>query len=99
MPMQKPLPRQTVRSLNPPANVLEPYTFFESVRDHPFQPLDAALSLRNAWWLADAALLAYSKEADVKKGFGSADIAGDITYFHGVHSTEAYAISMRDAIV
>ena len=38
--MQKSLPRQTARSLNPPANVLEPYTFFESVRDHPFQPLD-----------------------------------------------------------
>lgn len=25
--MQKPLSRQTARSLNPPANVLEPYTF------------------------------------------------------------------------
>src|SRR4026209_2935141 len=75
--MQKSLPRQTARALNPPANVLEPYTFFESVRDHPFQPLDTALNLRNAWWLADAALLAYSSEADVKKAFGSAGIAGE----------------------
>ena len=38
--MQKPLPRQTPRALNPPANVLEPYTFFEAVREHPLQPLD-----------------------------------------------------------
>jgi triacylglycerol lipase len=97
--MQKSLPRQTARSLNPPANVLEPYTFFESAGDHPFQPLDTSLNLRNAWWLADAALLAYSTEADVKKAFGSAGIAGEIAYFHGVHSTQAYMISMTDAIV
>ena len=97
--MQKSLPRQTARSLNPPANVLEPYTFFESVGDHPFQPLDTTLNLRNAWWLADAALLAYSTEADVKKAFGAAGIAGEIAYFHGVHSTQAYVISMTDAIV
>ena len=57
------------------------------------------MNLRNAWWLADAALLAYSTEADVKKAFGSAGIAGDIAYFHGVHSTQAYVISMTDAIV
>ena len=79
--MQKPLPRQTARSLNPPANVLEPYTFFESAGDHPFQPLDTSLNLRNAWWLADAALLAYSTEADVRKAFGAAGIAGDIACF------------------
>jgi triacylglycerol lipase len=97
--MQKPLPRQTARSLNPPANVLEPYTFFESVRDHPFQPLDTALSLRNAWWMADAALLAYSSEADVNSAFSSAGIAADIAHFRGVHSTEAYVASMPDAIV
>ena len=41
--MQKPLPRQTPRALDPPAGVKEPYTFFESAREHPFQPLDAAL--------------------------------------------------------
>ena len=31
--MQKPLPRQTARALNPPADVLEPYTFFEMRRN------------------------------------------------------------------
>lgn len=97
--MQKPLPRQTARALNPPANVVEPYTFFESVRDHPFQPLDTSLNLRNAWWLADAALLAYSSEADVRKAFASAGLIGDVACFEGVHSTQAYVVAMPDAIV
>jgi triacylglycerol lipase len=97
--MQKPLPRQTARSLNPPANLLEPYTFFESVRDHPLQAADTALNLCNAWWLGDAALLAYSTEADVKAAFNSAGVSGDLAYFHGVHSTQAYVMSMPDAIV
>ena len=97
--MQKPLPPQTARSLNPPANVLEPYTFFEAVRDHALQPLDTALNLRNAWWFADAALLAYSQEPDIKTVFQSAGIAADVRYFHGPRSTQAYVLSMPDAIV
>jgi len=97
--MQKTLPRQTLRALNPPANVLEPYIFFEAVREHALQPLETALNLRNAWWLADAALLAYSNEADVRKAFGAAGITADISCFHGVHSTQAYVIAMPDAIV
>jgi triacylglycerol lipase len=97
--MQKPLPRQTPHALNPPANVAEPYAFFGSVQDHPFQPLDTALNLRNAWWLCDAALLAYSNEAAVKAAFTTAGIVGDVTGFHGKLSTQAYVVSMPDAIV
>ena len=72
---------------------------FEAVREHPLQPLDTALNLRNAWWLADAALLAYSNEADARKAVGAAGITADIACFHGVHSTQAYVIAMPDAIV
>lgn len=96
--MQKPLPPQTARALNPPAKLQE-YTFFEGVRDHPLQPLDTALNLRNAWWFADAALLAYSSEPDVQTAFQSAGLAADIRYFHGALSTQAYVASMPDAIV
>ena len=97
--MQKPLPRQTPRALNPPADVLEPYTFFEAACEHPFEPLDTGLNLRNAWWLGDAALLAYSTEAAVKDAFTKAAIPGDVAHFHGIHSTQAYIMSMPDAIV
>lgn len=93
------MPPQTPRSLNPPANVVEPYTFFQSVRDHPLQPLDTALNLRNAWWFADASLLAYSRESDIKTTFHSAGIAGEVRFFHGAGSTQAYVVSMQKAIV
>jgi hypothetical protein len=97
--MQKPLPRQTPRALDPPANVKEPYAFFASVREHPLQPLDTSLNLRNAWWMADAALLAYSSPAAIDAAFTTAGLGAAITHFHGVHSTEAYAASLPDAIV
>jgi hypothetical protein len=97
--MQKPLPRQTTRALNPPADVFEPYRFFEAAGEHPFQPLDTGLNLRNAWWLAESALLAYSTEAAVNGAFETAAIPGDVAYFHGTHSTQAYLISMPDAII
>ena len=38
-------------------------------------------------------------EAAVKAAFTKAGIAGDVTYFHGMHSTQAYVVSMPDAIV
>jgi hypothetical protein len=99
MPMQKPLPPQTTRALNPPANVLTPYKFFESVRDNPLQPLDHALNLRNAWWFADAALLAYSSEQAVKAACEDAGICDTVTCFFGGKSNQAYVISAPDALV
>ena len=97
--MQKPLPPQTPRALNPPANVTQPYAFFESVGAHPLQPLDAALNLRNAWWMADAALLAYSHPGAIDAAFATSGMVADLSHFHGVHSTEAYVASLPDALV
>jgi triacylglycerol lipase len=97
--VQKPLPRQTPRALDPPANVKEPYAFFALAREHPLQPLDAALNLRNAWWMADAALLAYSSAAAIDVAFATAGVAADVAHFHGVHSTQAYMASLPDAII
>jgi triacylglycerol lipase len=97
--MQKPLPRQTPRALNPPAAVLTPYTFFENATGHPLDPLDTGLSLRNAWWLCDAALLAYSAEGAVNAAFTTAGIEGEVAHFRGMHSTQAYVTSMPEALV
>jgi triacylglycerol lipase len=97
--MQKPLPPQTPRALNPPANVTEPYAFFDSVGEHPLQPLDAALNLRTAWWMADAALLAYSTPTAIDAAFTTGGMVADVTHFNGVHTTEAYVASLPDAIV
>ena len=97
--MQKPLPPQTPRALNPPANVTQPYVFFESVAANPLQPHDNALNLRNAWWMADAALLAYSHPGAIDAAFVTAGLTADISHFQGVHSTEAYVASLPDALV
>ena len=96
--MQKPLPRQTTRALNPPANVKEPYRFFESVLQHPLEPLDTALNLRNAWWMADAALLAYSDHDAAVKAFAEAGLQAELVSFTG-KSTQAYVAALPDAIV
>jgi hypothetical protein len=97
--MPKRLPPQTARALNPPANASFPYVFFEDVAAHPFQPHDASLNLRNAWWLMDAALLAYSPAATVETTFAAAMPGSVVTAFAGQPSTQAYVASTGDWIV
>jgi hypothetical protein len=76
-----------------------PYTFFEGVANHPFQPQDTSLNLHNAWWLMDAALLAYSSDQTIRSTFGNVGISDEVKYFAGAPSTEAYVVSMPDAIL
>jgi triacylglycerol lipase len=94
--MPKPLPPTTIEALNPPA---KNYTFFEDVANHPFQPNDTALNLRNAWWLMDAALLSYSSFADIEKSFAAAGMGAAIKTFDGHPSTQAYVASTAEWIV
>jgi triacylglycerol lipase len=57
--MLKPLPADTWNNLfYPPAD----YKYFENSEQFDFEPDAAEFSWRNAWWLADAALLAYVKD-------------------------------------
>ena len=93
----KPLPPTTNEALAPPPTSY-PYTFFENVARHPFQPADVALNLRNAWWLMDAAFLAYSKPADITAAFGE-DIGATVKHIEGHPSTQAYVASTDDWIV
>jgi triacylglycerol lipase len=94
--MPKPLPPSTPDALNPPA---KDYTFFENALDHPFQPNDTAMNLRNAWWLMDAALLSYSSPAEVEKAFSKAGLGATVKPFSGLKTTQAYVASSRDSIV
>jgi len=94
--MQKPLPPTTIDALNPPA---KHYAFFEDAAANPFQPNDTALNLRNAWWLMDAALLAYSPAAIVQTTFADAGPGATVTSFDGHPSTQAYVASTDDWIL
>jgi len=94
--MPKRLPPQTARALNPPADAS--YVFFENVAQHPLQPADTSLNLRNAWWLMDAAFLSYSNDASITREYQQiAD--GTVTFFSGPHSTQCYVASTTDWIV
>jgi hypothetical protein len=57
--MRKPLPADTWDNLfYPPPD----YRYFENCAQHDFEPNAPEYSWVNAWWLADAALLAYVKD-------------------------------------
>jgi triacylglycerol lipase len=97
--MPKPLPPQTARALNPPANSSSfRYTFFENVAEHPFQPGDTSLNLRNAWWLMDAAFLSYSDEATITLEYQKITGAA-VRVFFGKRSTQCYVVATDAWIV
>ena len=96
--MPKRLPPQTTRPLSPPANDSFPYEFFESVTNHPLQPADSTLNLRNAWWLMDAAYLSYSNEGTVRREFQKIPDAS-VEVFSGKRSTQGYIAATDEAIV
>jgi len=96
--MPKRLPPQTARALNPPANASSPYVFFENVAQHPLQPGDVSLNLRNAWWLMDAAFLSYSDEATITRELQKTGAVA-VRCFGGKRSTQCYVASIDDWIV
>jgi triacylglycerol lipase len=96
--MPKPLPPSTVEALSPPPGTANPYTFFDNVSQHPFQPNDAALNLRNAWWLMDAAFLSYCPLDRIEPAFDASGIHAKVQTFRGP-STQCYVAAAEDWIV
>jgi triacylglycerol lipase len=97
--MTKPLPPMTIDALRPPPGPAFPYSFFENVADHPFDPTKRDFDLRNAWWLSDAAFLAYSANADVEATFARPPLTADLRCFAGHHGTSCYVATATDWIV
>src|SRR5215212_3101235 len=96
--MPKPLPPSTTAALNPPPGPAFPYEFFENVASYPFKPTVTALDLRNAWWLMDAAFLAYCPPDTAEETFADAGIAVKFRWFSGL-STQCYVASTPEWIV
>jgi hypothetical protein len=96
--MPKPLPPAIAAALNPPPSPAHPYRFFENVAQHPFCPTDTGLSLRNAWWLMDAAFLSYCKPGDVHDVLDET-LGASVTSFSGKLTTQCYVASTDDWIV
>lgn len=98
--MQKNLPPATLDRLSPPPRPGQ-YTFFENVASHPFDAASDALDLVTAWWLMDAAFLAYSSEADISSVLREDTFGFAITVrtFSGGRSTQCYVASSGGWIV
>jgi triacylglycerol lipase len=72
-PKPKPRPDRSIELVVRPE--LDPtYVHFEHSADHPFEADAAKVTRRNAWWLADAALLAYWDAADVTDRYARAGL-------------------------
>ena len=64
----KPLPADGAGSLRPPFDSYSyvprsTYVYFEGAEEHPFKFGATQFEIVNAWWLSDAAMLAYSNES------------------------------------
>jgi len=96
--MQKQLPPATYDALRPPAG--PGYTFFESAGQHPFDPSRTDLDLANAWWLMDAAFLAYSAEPVVRDTYTRLGIPDQrLRWFSGAKTTQCYVVEFDDWIL
>jgi hypothetical protein len=87
---KKPLPHITLDTLNkyvlPP---IEDYTYFEDSHNHPFKyQASGRFEMVNAWWLAEASMLAYSEPSFVEQRFQQAGLAS-VEFFSG-ESTQCY---------
>ena len=90
----KPLPPTDPATVAPPN---EDRTYFEHCGDHPFLHSAGGFELVNAWWMAEAALLAYGDEGFVGPRFGEAGLPG-VRFFHG-ESTQCYAAHNDDFVL
>lgn len=92
--LEKPLPPRTPAGLTPPN---EDRTYFEGCGDHPFRHSRGEFDLCNAWWMAEASLLAYGDEDFVERWFHEAGLP-EGSHFHG-ESTQCYAAHNDDFVI
>src|SRR5207249_2221506 len=95
----KPLPTDRLANLLPPIDVYThipqmQYLYFENSENHPFEFDAPDFSMVNAWWLADAAMLAYSDVSVVEYGFKKAGF-GKVELFTG-KTTQCYVARRKE---
>jgi len=90
----KPIPLITWRNMAPP---FENHTYFQHHSQVPFQSEPDGFSLVNAWWLSEAALLAYAEEAFAIARFNDAGF-DDVRFFSG-HATQCYVAANDTSVV
>ena len=92
--MRKPVPSRHPSTAAPPN---EDRAYFEHCGDHPFLHASGGFEMLNAWWMAEAAILAYADEDFVRARFGQAGLP-EVRHFHG-ESTQCYAAHNDDFVL
>ncbi len=86
--MKKALPEFTLQNVAPP---YEMYDYFQYGAHYPFRPAARKFDLINAWWLSEAATLAYADEPFARPRFEQAGFS-DVRYFSG-NSTDCFVVN------
>ena len=96
--MPKPIPDPLPAHVYPPIRP-EVHRYFQEASRHPFRHQASGLELVNAWWLAEAASLAYAGPQLARDAFRAAglELAGDQP-FRG-ESTECYVAYCDDFVI
>ena len=86
---EKIIPPSTADVIFPPN---KDHEYFQQWQEHPFRPLATSFEPVNAWWLAEAALLAYADEAFIRQLFGNPRLqpAGVALEFFSGESTQCF---------
>ena len=92
--MQKPIPPNTFETVVPPN---KNYKYFEDCKDHPFLYDSNEFQMVNAWWLAEAATLAYAEPGFAVPRFIEAGLP-EVNFFSG-RSTQCYVAHNENFIV
>lgn len=88
MPTAKPIPPLTLDNITPPNRN---YAYFQDNAAFPFEDRAQSFSLTNAWWLMEAAFLAYAEEAFARPRFEAAGF--DHIQFINGQSTQCYLLN------
>jgi triacylglycerol lipase len=90
----RPIPLITWRNMAPPFTM---HPYFQHAEAFPFESRGENFSLVNAWWLSEAALLAYAPEEFAGPRFEKAGF--DDLWFFSDDSTQCYVVASRDTAI
>ena len=93
--MKVPIPPASEDTVVPPIP-RHPQGYFWRAGENPFDARATGFSVVNAWWLAEAALLAYDNEGAVR---GSLPAGWELVRFFQGESTQAYVAGNSEAVI
>jgi hypothetical protein len=97
---KKPLPRITLRNLRPPYDEADgDYVYFVDAADNPFRHDARGFESVNAWWLCEAATLAYSEPDTVRRIFTEKTPLRNVRDFSTGGGTQCFVASDDDFAV